>query len=42
MKHIIEGVVVADDISVEDGGSARIATVYPEGDDGDQSGIFVA
>jgi hypothetical protein len=39
MKHVIEGTVEADDISVEDGGCARIATIGP--DDGKESGIFV-
>jgi hypothetical protein len=40
-KFIIEGTVGADDLSVEDGGAARIATVEPDGDDGNESGIFV-
>jgi len=40
MKQLqFEGTVVADDISVEDSGSARIADVYPDGDA--ESGIFV-
>jgi hypothetical protein len=39
MKHIIEGDVEADSIDIEDGGSARIASIYPDGSA--ESGMFV-